>query len=503
MQKSISLKHVSVEFGTKTVLDDVSFALTVPERVCVVGENGEGKSTLLRLIAGTVEVSEGSIHKSNGARTYYIPQEFAQSYMSATAREFILAEAGHTMYGKVEELAKSLGMRLSTYADQPCSLLSGGQQKILALSVGVALRPDFLLLDEPENHLDIVTRKKLLGILSAFPNALLCISHDRFVIDTLAERVIEIAGGKLFISEGGYAHYRAARLRRIEGEQRTFDAEEKRITQLEKAYVIAKQKAYRGNDTAAYHRIKKELGELKQDHKENKRAEDEFTKIKIASSGSDLHSSKLLLKVTDVTYRYEGKKQLFKKLSFEIRVGGNVVLLGRNGSGKSTLLKLLQGTLIPESGTVEWAPNIKVHFFDQHMSFNPALSARQIVEDHYGCSAERARAVLGSVKFDLDRMERPLESLSGGERMRLKFALVFGMNPDVIVLDEPTNHVDITTWDILLEQCNTTKATLILVTHDEEFIEKLENKLFFVLSQSEFRIRHKSLDHLLEELASE
>lgn len=503
MQKTISLKHVSVEFGTKTVLDDVTFSLTVPERACVVGENGEGKSTLLRLIAGTVEIASGTIHKSNGARAYYVPQEFLEKYMASTAREFILAEAGHTMYGKVEEITKALGLRLPAYADQSCSLLSGGQQKILALAVGVALRPDFLLLDEPENHLDIVTRKKLLAILSDFPNALLCISHDRYVIDVLANKVIEIAKGKLFISEGGYADYRASRLRRIEGKQRVFDTEVKRITQLEKAYIIAKQKAYRGKDTAAYHRIKEELGDLKQDHKENKRAKDEFTKIKMASSATELHTSKLLVKAEDVTYCYPGKKSLFKKLSFEIRVGENIVLLGRNGSGKSTLLKLLQGTLKPESGAITWAPGIKAHFFDQHMAFNPALSARQVVEDHYGCSAERARAILGTVKFDLDRMERPLESLSGGERMRLKFAIVFGMNPDVIVLDEPTNHVDITTWDILLDQCNSTKATLILVSHDEEFIEKLDSKLFFVLSKSEFRVRHKSLDHLLEELGAE
>ncbi|MEK7063175.1 MAG: ATP-binding cassette domain-containing protein, partial [Patescibacteria group bacterium] len=216
---------------------------------------------------------------------------------------------------------------------------------------------------------------------------------------------------------------------------------------------------------------------------------------------SDLHNTKLLVKAEDVSYGYSGKHPLFKKLSFEIRVGGHIVLLGRNGSGKSTLLKLMQGKLKPDTGAITWAPGIKVHYFDQHMAFDPNMSPREVVEDHYGCSVQDARAILGKVKFDLDRMERKLESLSGGERMRLKFAIVFGMNPDVIVLDEPTNHVDITTWDILLEQCNATKATLILVTHDEEFIEKLNNKLFFVLSRSEFSVRHKALDVLLEELS--
>lgn len=483
------------------MLDDISFVVAVPERACIVGENGEGKSTLLRLIAGTIEETSGTIHMSNGVRTYYVPQEFLPAYMDVTAKEFVIAEAGHAMYGKVEEICKALGIRLGNYAEQKCSLLSGGQQKILALSIGIALRPDFLLLDEPENHLDIVTRKKLLGLLQDFRGGLLCISHDRYVIDILANKVLEVAQGKIFVSEGGYAEYRAARLRRIEGKQREFDTEEKRITQLEKAFIIARQKAFRGKETAAYHKIKEELAGLKQDHKDEKRAKDEFTKIKISSSKTELHASKLLVKAEDITYNYPGKKPLFKKLSFEIRVGGNVVLLGRNGAGKSTLLKLLQGTLTPESGAITWAPGIKAHFFDQHMAFDLTLSARQVVEDHYGCGDEKARAILGSVKFDLDRMERPLESLSGGERMRLKFAIVFGMNPDIIVLDEPTNHVDITTWDILLDQCNNTKATLVLVSHDEEFIEKLENKLFFVLSKSEFRVRHKSLDELLTELA--
>lgn len=501
MQKTISLKHVSVDFGTKVVLDDVSLSIAVPEHLCVVGENGEGKSTLLRVLSGAVEVTDGVVHLSNGTRVYYVPQEFPSEHMDRTAREYAVLEAGHSMYKRVEEICKKLGLRLATYADQECKYLSGGQQKLLALAVGVAQRPDFLLLDEPENHLDIVTRKQLIAELQDFPGALICISHDRFVIDALAEKILEVAGGKVHVSEGSYADYREARLRRIEGAQRTYDAEEKRITELKKAYVIAHQKAIRGKETAAYHRIKDELVGLKQDHKENKRAEDEFTKIKLASSRSDLHTSKLLVKAVDVSYGYPGKSPLFKKLSFEIRVGGHIVLLGRNGSGKSTLLKLMQGTLAPDAGAITWAPGIKVHYFDQHMAFDPTRSAREVVEEHYGCSAQDARAVLGSVKFDLDRMERKIESLSGGERMRLKFAIVFGMNPDVIVLDEPTNHVDITTWDILLERCNATKATLILVTHDEEFIEKLHNTLFFVLSKSEFRVRHKSLTELLDELS--
>jgi ATPase subunit of ABC transporter with duplicated ATPase domains len=502
MQKTISLKDITVDFGTKTVLDHVSVRFAVPDRVSVVGENGEGKSTLLKVIAGTLEPSDGVVHKSNGTRVHYVPQEFLHEHMDLTVEAYLTQTAGHQVYQRIEQLAKDMGFSVPRHKDTLCRSLSGGQQKIIALAVGVALRPDFLLLDEPENHLDIVTRKKMLHILQNFPGALICISHDRGVIDTLARSVLEVAKGKLHLSEGGYADYRAARLRRIEGAQRTFDTEEKRITQLKKAYVIAQQKAYRGKETAAYHRIKDELETLKQSHKDDKRAADTFTKIKLSSSTSDLHQSKLLLKVTDLTYGYPGEKPLFKKLTFDIRVGSHIVLLGRNGSGKSTLLKLLEGRLTPQSGTAEWAPGISVRYFDQHMNFNPQHTPCEVVEEHFGVSAERAKAILGSVKFDLERMERPLESLSGGERMRVKFAIVFGMNPDVIVLDEPTNHVDITTWDILLEQCNKTTATLILVTHDEEFITELEPKLFYVLNQSELKVRHKTLDELLTELSA-
>ncbi len=336
MQKTISLKQVSVDFGTKTVLDQVSTRFSVPDRISIVGENGEGKSTLLKIIAGTLEPSEGVVHKSNGTRVHYVPQEFLHEHMELTVHAYVTSVAGHQVYQKVESYARDMGFSIPRHKDSLCSSLSGGQQKIIALSVGVALHPDFLLLDEPENHLDIVTRKKLLDILLAFPGALLCISHDRHVIDALAHSVLEVANGKLFISEGGYDDYRAARLRRIEGSQRTFDAEEKRITQLKKAFVIAKQKAYRGKEAAAYHRIKEELGDLKQSHKEEKRAKDEFTKIKLATSSSDLHTSKLLLKVENLTYSYPGKKQLFKKLTFDVRVGNHVVLLGRNGSVEGT-----------------------------------------------------------------------------------------------------------------------------------------------------------------------
>ncbi len=499
--KSISLKHVTVDFGKRVVLEDVSLTINEGERVSVVGENGGGKSTLMRVMMGEIEASEGEVHITKGLRTFYVSQEFPKEALGQTVLEYFTETAGHTLIGKAKEFASLLGMKSAVF-EKRCKELSGGQQKIIQISVGLAQNPDFLLLDEPENHLDIVTRRALLTALKGFRNGLVIISHDRAVIDTLTRRVVAVELGHVYISDGGYAGYKKARALRVESAQRDFDEEVKRIDKLEKALVIAHQKAIRGKETAAYHKIKDEITALKQKHKVEKRATDEFTAIRIKDSTSNLHAQKRILAVKDVSFGFRPGSPLFKNLSFEIYRGPHVVILGRNGSGKSTLLSLLSGVRAPQSGVAEWSPGLSVRYLEQHTTFDEKLSAREVVENHFHVFAEAARRILGSVKFDTDRMDRPLASLSGGERMRLKFALVFGENPDVIILDEPTNHIDITTWDILLEQCNETRATILLVTHDEEFIRELKHKRFYVLSKQTLVERHKTLDELLDELAT-
>lgn len=500
MIKTISLKNISQAYAERPVLDGVGFTFTQLQKICVVGDNGAGKSTLLRIIAGEIEPDAGAIDKNAHIRCQYVAQEFDPSDQDLTIHQYIEKHAGISLVKKAGTLADALGFPLKG-GDKVCRLLSGGQQKILALSTAIAAQPDFLLLDEPENHLDIVSRLELIGMLQESKSGILFISHDRLMIDALADSVAEVSRGKVYLSEGGYEDYIESRLGRIEGLARAYDVETKRIKRLEETVVILGQKAFRGKETAAYHRYKDELEELKAKHKESGRPDDSRTRINLRGGNTSLHSGKLLCRVDKAGFAYpEAHKHTFKNVNLELRTGSHVVLLGRNGSGKSTFLRCLVGKLPLSEGTVTWTPGLKVAYFDQHTVFDASRTPLDIIMKELASDKEGARAALGGMKFTTEEMDTALENLSGGQRMRLRFALVFNSKPDFLLLDEPTNHLDEVTWQILLDACNASKSTILLVTHDHEFIEGLESKLFWVLQGGSIHERHKSLPELIEEL---
>lgn len=501
MTKTISLKNISQSFLEKSILEGVSFKATDDERMCIVGDNGTGKSTLLKIIVGAIEPTGGSIDTTGHVRTYYVPQEFAKEDLARTIDEYILTHADATLYKKIFSTGKILGFDLEKNASKSCALLSGGQQKILALSVGLATSPDFLLLDEPENHLDIVSRLELMKLLAAYRGGILFVSHDRLMIDSVATKVAEVANKKVFISEGGYQDYIDKRLERIAGLQRAYDQVTKRIRALEGMLPILEAKAFRGKEVSSYLKRKAELVELKAQQKEEGRADDRRTSIKLQRSTSELHKGKLLCRIADAAFRYEGAKgDMFKDISIDIRTGQHIVLLGRNGSGKSTFLKTLTGNLPLTKGSVTWVEGITTSYFDQHASFDPEKTALEVVIEALGKPDKESRAALGAMKFASEKMDTKTGELSGGERMRLRFAIVFGTNPDFIILDEPTNHLDEVTWQILLDACNNSKSTILLVTHDYEFITDLKNKVFWLIKHQTIKERHKDLEEIVEEL---
>ncbi len=508
MLKSITLKKIAYAFDDKSIFKDISLRCSVGDRLCILGENGAGKSTLLKIISGELIAEEGLIEKTGHIRIIYIPQEFAHDCLDLTVSKYIEKIAGVTLEKKVASIAQELGFNTESHAKSLCRSLSGGQQKILALATGFATNPDFILLDEPENHIDIVSRMVLIRMLDEYKGGIIFISHDRLIIDAVATKVAEVANGVIHISEGAYDDYIEEKMARLGGLQRQFDAETKRIKQLETTVVILHQKALRGKEVSAYRRKKEELDALKKAHKDSPRPDDKKTKIRISQGESGFHGGKLLCRVKDVSFRYKGaKSDMFRDVSMEVRTGSHIVLLGRNGSGKSTFLKCLTGDLALEKaekgegkGLVEWADNIKRAYFDQHAEFDPEARPLEIIMKKLNCFEEEARAVLGAMRFNSDKMMLKTKDLSGGERMRLRFATVFGLKPDFLILDEPTNHLDEVTWEILLHACNTSKSTILLVSHDYEFIEAFNPGVFWVMGNQTVTPRFKELSYLLEEM---
>ncbi len=360
MIKSITLSNIHYSIHEKPILQGISFTCTEQERMCIFGENGAGKSTLLKILCGNISADSGSVQKQGYIRFIYVSQEFDHSYNEKSIESYIKELAGDQFYKKVYSIGSELGFNLEAHKTKNCGSLSGGQQKILALSVAFAVSPDFILLDEPENHLDIVSRRELIKLMEKFRGSIIFISHDRMIIDTIATKIGEIAGGKMHISEGGYEDYIHMKMERIGGLQREYDAETKRIKKLSSSIVILQQKAFRGKEISAYRKAKEELDELKRSHKENKRPDDAKTKIKIAQTEHKLHNGKLLFKIKDGSFMYEhAKSDIFRNVHLEIRSGEKIVLLGRNGSGKSTFLKCLTGSLQLHTGEVTWADVIK------------------------------------------------------------------------------------------------------------------------------------------------
>ncbi len=502
MKKLITIKNIVYSHTDTPLLKGVSFRCEEGERLCILGENGSGKSTLLKILSGELEPESGVIDKSTHMRISYVPQEFESAFNDLKVSDYMEKKAGVTVTKRIVSIAKELGLNIDRISDRTCGSLSGGQQKLLALSTVLATNPDYILLDEPENHIDIVSRMVLISMLQEYRGGVIFISHDRLIIDAIATKVAEVAGGMMHVSEGGYDDYVENKMQRIGGMQRAFDAETKRIRQLENTIVILRQKALRGKEISAYRRKKEELDKLKSDHKENGRPDDKKTRIRIHGGGDALHGGKLLCRMKDAGFHYSGaKSDIFRDTNLEIRSGEHIVLLGRNGAGKSTFLKALIKDHPLTSGDVTWTPGITWQYFNQHTEFDPDARPLNVVMEKLNMMETEARAVLGAMRFDADKMMTQVKFLSGGERMRMRFGITFGAKPDVIILDEPTNHLDEVTWEILLHACKTSKSTILLVSHDYEFIEAFNPSVFWMHQNQAIVARYKDLPTLLDEMS--
>lgn len=503
MKKLITIKNIVYSHSDTPLLKGVSFRCEEGERLCILGENGSGKSTLLKILSGELEPESGIIDKSTHMRISYVPQEFEAAFNDVKVADYMEQKGGVTVTKRIVSIAKELGLNIDRISDRLCGSLSGGQQKLLALSTVLATNPDYILLDEPENHIDIVSRMVLIGMLQEYRGSVIFISHDRLIIDALATKVAEVAGGTMHVSEGGYDDYIENKMQRLGGMQRAYDAETKRIRQLENTIVILRQKALRGKEVSAYKRKKEELDGLKAKHKDSDRPDDKKTRIRIHGGGDALHGGKLLCRMKEGAFHYpSAKSDIFRETNLEIRSGEHIVLLGRNGSGKSTFLKCLIQNQGVTTGEVAWTPGVKFSYFDQHTHFEPDARPLHIVMEKLNMMETEARAVLGAMRFDADKMMTQVKHLSGGERMRMRFGICFGAKPDVIILDEPTNHLDEVTWEILLHACKSSKSTILLVSHDYEFIESFNPSVFWMHQNQSIVARYKDLSTLLDEMSS-
>ncbi len=500
----LTLSDASLAFGHVPLLDHADFQLDPGERVALIGRNGTGKSSLLAALAGHGALDDGEVWRQPGARIGYVPQEppfdpdltvfkavvAGMGTTSALLAEYHevshrLAESDadhepllarlHTLQTELEALgawqfesqAERVIQRFSLDPDAQVGSLSGGQKKRLALAQALAVSPEVLLLDEPTNHLDIAAIEWLENQLIESNLTLLFITHDRRFLDRVATRIVELDRGKLMSCPGSFAEYQKRKAQMLYDEE-VANAKFDKFLAQEEVWIRKGVEARRTRNEGRVLRLE----QLRRDRAARR---DRQGKVELALDAGE-KSGQLVAELTNVSKRF-GEKTVVRDFSTRLMRGDKIGLIGPNGAGKTTLLRLILGELQPDEGKVRQGTKIEVAYFDQFRSqLDPEAALVDVISpgsDYVEVAGVKKHVIsyLGDFLFAPQRARSPVKSLSGGERNRLLLARLFARPANVLVLDEPTNDLDIETLELLEELLQDYPGTLFLVSHDRAFLD--------------------------------
>ena len=490
----LTLLDAQLAFGHVPLLDHADFALEAGERVGLIGRNGAGKSSLLRILGGLESADDGQLQAQQSLRVAFVAQEpelaadatvfdaVAQSLaplralMDAYAagqgdldalQARIEAQDGWTWRQRVDETLQ----RLRLPAEGTIGTLSGGTRKRVALAQALVMRPDVLLLDEPTNHLDLDAIRWLEDLLLDFKGAVVAISHDRAFLDRVATRIVELDRGKLLSYPGNFSRYQQLKQEQL-AQEATINARADKLLAQEEVWV---RKGVEARRTRAQGRINR-LQALRAARLARR---DALGRVRLdVDAGVAGYQGKLVAELDNVSLAF-GDKRIVEQLSTTVLRGDKIGLIGPNGAGKTTLLKLILGDIEPDSGRIQRGANLQVAYFDQ---MRAALDPDATLEDfispgsewiEIGAKRQHVKSYLGDFLFSPARAASPVRSLSGGERNRLLLARLFARPANVLVLDEPTNDLDIDTLELLEELLQGYEGTVFLVSHDRTFLDNV------------------------------
>ena len=469
----LSAESITKTYGTRVLLDRVSFYLEPGERVGVIGVNGAGKSTLLRILAGAEEPETGCVTRFPNVRLEYLPQnpEFAPG---TTVLEQVLLGLSTDARALAEYEAKTILTRLGiTRFEQRVEELSGGQRKRVALAAALARPCDVLILDEPTNHLDSEMVTWLEEWLQRFAGGLVMITHDRYFLERVTNRMAEVDGGKLYFYEGSYEDFLR---RKAEREESARASERKRQSILRREYQWVMQ-----GPTARGTKSRERLERY--EALKNQSGPTERAGLELSSVASRL--GKKTVELRGVSKSFEGR-QVLRDFDCMLLRDDRIGIVGVNGSGKSTLLNLIAGRLSPDQGEVIVGETVKIGYFSQE---NPPMDGETRVIDYVKEIGERIKTVDGVITasqlleqflFPADVQWSPIDKLSGGEKRRLFLLSILASAPNILLLDEPTNDLDIETLTILEDYLETFPGAVVAVSHDRYFLDKVARRIFVV-----------------------
>jgi ATP-binding cassette, subfamily F, member 3 len=505
----LSATRVSKRYGQREVLGETSLEIRSGDHIALVGPNGVGKTTLLKILTGQLSSDSGSVEMPSQGTVGYLeqhpefaPQDTVWSVASASIgdvstmaleseqlaaematevdeqrREQLLEhydriqvklhqQDAYNWEHRVERVLQGLGFSPDCN-DRPAQRLSGGQQNRLMLATLILSQPDLMIMDEPNNHLDIESTEWLEDTLKNWPGAFLLVSHDRFFLDQTANMVLELVDGRIDRFKGNYSAYVRQKAERLEVQRRTHEKQQEEIAKLEE---FVRKHHYGQKSTQAEDRRKK-LDRIEQVERPREIHTPKFRFPPATRTGD------IVVRTTGLAKSFD--RPLFDKLSLQIERGERWAILGSNGSGKSTLLKCLLSECVPDEGKVEWGVNLRLGYFDQLLSKLDldTTAAEAIRVPHRDLDDKARRDILGSFGLSGEIVLKPLRMLSGGERNRVMLAWLSAMEANVLILDEPTNHLDLWSRHALEEAISGFDGTVILVTHDRYLVNAVADHL--------------------------
>ena len=516
----LACQNITKAFGTNEILNNASFHIEEREKAALVGINGAGKSTLLKIIVGELSADSGEVILSKGKTLGYLAQhqdltgdltiyqevlqakqylidmenrlrnleqemkyeqgEQLEEKMAAYTRlsHTFELENGYAYRSEVVGVLKGLGFSEDEF-DKKISELSGGQKTRVALGRLLLTKPDVILLDEPTNHLDMESIAWLEGYLMNYSGAVLIVSHDRYFLDRVVTKIVEIDAGKVMTFEGNYSAYSRKKAMLREAAYHAWMNQQQEIRHQEE--VITKLKSFnREKSIRRAESREKMLEKMKVlDKPTEVRADMRIRLTPRITSGNDV------LRVSHLSKSFPGQ-HLFSDLNFEIHRGERVAIIGNNGTGKTTILKILNGVVAPDSGEVELGTKVQIGYYDQeHQVLHMDKTIFQELSDTYPyLTNTEIRNVLAAFLFTEDDVFQPIHTLSGGERGRISLAKLMLSNANFLILDEPTNHLDIVSKEILEQALKDYTGTILYVSHDRYFINQTATRILELTNQT-------------------
>jgi ATP-binding cassette subfamily F protein 3 len=512
----LQVSGIIKRFGVDPILDGVNLQILERERIGLVGVNGAGKSTLLKIVAGEMSYDGGQIFKSKETTLGYLAQnsglqsdrsiweEMMNVFAHLTQAEAELRQmeqdiadpaqmedekkyadlleryakrsdwfkdhGGYEMETRIRSILHGMGFGEFS-PNTPIATLSGGQKTRLALARILLQAPDLLMLDEPTNYLDIATLTWLEDYLRGYSGALLVVSHDRYFLDRLVTTIVEIERHRSKKYTGNYSRYMELKAAEYESQMKQYEKQQDEISKMEefvqKNIVRAsttKRAQSRRKALDKMERLDKPMGDLKKAH---------------FSFETAVMSGKEVLRVDQLSVAYDEASPLFRNVSFDLRRGETVALIGPNGIGKSTMLKCLTGSLRPVSGEIQWGTKVQIGYYDQEQTgLNPSNTVLEELWSAYpGMEEARIRTVLGNFLFSGDDVLKKISALSGGEKARVSLSKLMLKEANMLILDEPTNHLDLFAKEVLEAALMDYEGTLLFISHDRYFLNKMAERI--------------------------